>query len=95
MSKLTPRDGFVSSTEINSQRGKTVYRVDKTGKYNVDNPAHVKALKSQGFTESNLAVFTTGDTQRGYTCTACGFGSWFVKCSRCGHESDAIKTDGD
>ena len=60
MSKLTPRDGFVSSTEINSQRGKTVYRVDKTGKYNVDNPAHVKALKSQGFTESNLAVSSVG-----------------------------------
>jgi hypothetical protein len=95
MGKLTPRDGFVKETDIKTQRGTARYRVDKTGKYNVDNPAHIKALKSQGFSESNLSVYTTGDSDRGYTCSACGFASWFVKCSRCGHEAEVIRTDGD
>jgi hypothetical protein len=42
----------------------------------------VAALKNEGFTEKSL----TGTTERGAgrVCTQCGFGSWFVTCSRCG-----------
>jgi len=95
MAKLTPRDGYVKTTDINSQSGVKTYRAGSDGRYEVNNPAHIKALKAEGFTEANLALYESGDGERGYTCTECGFGSWFRKCSRCGHESSAPKTDGD
>jgi len=96
MARLTPRDGFVKETDIKSQSGRTRYRADRSGLYSVENPKHIKALKAEGFTEENLARYEQGDAQRGYTCTQCGFGSWFRLCSRCGHEYDSTpKTDGD
>jgi len=95
MGKLVPRDGFAREVEIKRQSGSKLIRAEKSGMYSVDNPKDIKALKAEGFTEGNLASFTSGDTERGYTCIQCGFGSWFRKCSRCGHESSDPKTDGD
>jgi len=95
MGRLVPRDGFAREVEIKRQSGSKVLRAGKNGMYSVDNPKDIKALKAEGFTEGNLALHTHGDSDRGYTCTNCGFGSWFIKCSRCGHESSAPKKDGD
>ena len=95
MSKLVPPSGFQTTTEINSQRGKKTYTADKGGLYEVGNKKHIKAMKDQGFTEASLNPFTPGDGERGYTCVECGFGSWFKKCSKCGHEMDTPNTDGD
>ena len=95
MGRLVPRDGFAREVEITRQSGSKVIKAGKDGMYRVDNPKDVQALKAEGFTEGNLSLHTTGDGDRGYNCFNCGFGSWFRKCSRCGHESSAPKTDGD
>jgi DNA-directed RNA polymerase subunit RPC12/RpoP len=96
MARLVPRDGFVKETNIKTQAGVARYKADRAGLYSVNDPGHIRALKAEGFVEENLARFSAGDTERGYTCTECGFGSWFRKCSRCGHEYDATpRTDGD
>jgi DNA-directed RNA polymerase subunit RPC12/RpoP len=95
MARLVPRDGYVKQTEINSQSGKVTYSADRQGLYSVDNPNHIRALKAEGFIEESLNPYTPGDTGRGYTCTQCGFGSWFRKCSRCGNETPDPQTDGE
>jgi hypothetical protein len=95
MGRLVPRDGFAREVEITRQSGSKVLKAGKDGMYRVDNPTDIKARKAEGFTEGNLALHTTGDGDRGYNCTNCGFGSWFKLCSKCGHESSAPKTDGD
>lgn len=96
MARLVPRDGHVKETNIKGQSGVTRYRADKSGLYEVTNKTHIKALKDQGFVEASLNAYNPGDRQRGYTCTQCGFGSWFRKCSRCGHEYESTpSTDGD
>jgi len=96
MARLVPRDGFAKEVEINRQSGAKVLRADRSGLYSVENPKDIKALKAEGFTESNLALYQEGDVNRGYTCTQCGFGSWFRRCSRCGSEYEsAPRTDGD
>ena len=95
MGRLVPRDGFAREVEITRQSGSKVIKAGRDGMYRVDNPKDIQALKAEGFIEGNLSLHTTGDGERGYNCFNCGFGSWFKKCSRCGHESSAPKTDGD
>ena len=95
MARLVPRDGHARETEINTQSGRKVYRADRSGMYSVNDPKHIKAMKAEGYTEENLARPVQGDGDRGYNCFNCGFASWFRKCSRCGHESSAPRTDGD
>ena len=96
MARLVPRDGFVKETNIKSQSGVRRYKADKGGMYEVSNPSDIAALKNQGFVEENLARHSAGDSARGYNCSQCGFGSWFRKCSRCGHTSESTpRTDGD
>lgn len=96
MARLVPRDGFVKETNVKSQSGVRRYKADKSGLYEVNNASDIRALKDQGFTEASLNTYQPGDRQRGYTCTQCGFGSWFRKCSRCGHTDESTpRTDGD
>jgi hypothetical protein len=96
MARLVPRDGYVKETNIKSQSGVRRYKADKSGMYEVSNPGDIKALKSQGFVEENLSRPSAGNSARGYTCTQCGFGSWFRKCSRCGSVNESTpRTDGD
>jgi hypothetical protein len=86
MSRLNSPDGFVSEVNIKTQSGVTRLKADKDGKYGTDNPAIISALKSQGFSNESLSIYSKGDNKRGYDCKKCGFGSWFEKCSRCEKE---------
>ena len=47
----------------------------------VDNPRHIKALKSLGA----FPTSATGPTpiRGGYTCPTCGFAAYFATCGRC------------
>jgi hypothetical protein len=75
--------------------GDFTYRPDKKGIYNVDNVGAERAMKAEGFFEASLNPINKGDAQRGFTCVECGFGSWFRKCSRCGHENGTLERDGE
>ena len=66
--------------------GNRTYRPDAKGIYTVENAAAQKALKAEGFFEASLMGPTT-DGNVGFTCVECGFGSWFAKCSKCGHNN--------
>lgn len=90
MGKFVAPDKGVKETVI----GGTTYNPTRGGIYNVENPRHAKAMKAEGFFEASLMGATT-DRQLGYTCAECGFGSWFRKCSRCGHESTTPSRDGE
>jgi DNA-directed RNA polymerase subunit RPC12/RpoP len=92
MTRIIAPDKGVKQTEI----GNRTYTVNRQGVSEVNNSAHVKAMKAEGYFEASLNPYNAGDQERGYTCTECGFGSWFMKCGRCGHENiKAIRTDGD
>jgi hypothetical protein len=82
MTKLVGRDGNVQAVDIGSKS----YYANRKGSYNVENKEHIKALKREGFAEASLMGHTT-DHSIGFTCVECGFGSWFAKCSRCGHDN--------
>ena len=82
MTKFVAPDKGVKETVIGGQS----YYTNRQGIYNVENKAHQKAMKAEGFFEASLMGATKSSI--GYTCTACGFGSWFRKCSRCGHEQE-------
>ena len=90
MGKWVAPDRGVRETVI----GNTTYRPDRKGVMNVENAAHAKAMKAEGYFEAALNPYDKKDGERGFTCVECGFGSWFKKCSRCGHESSDIATDG-
>jgi hypothetical protein len=74
--------------------GAYTYRPDKGGIYNVDSPSAERAMKAEGFFEASLMGPTT-DTNMGFTCVECGFGSWFRKCGRCGHQNETPERDGE
>ena len=74
--------------------GAYTYRPDKGGIYNVDSPSAERAMKAEGFFEASLMGPTT-DTKMGFTCVECGFGSWFRKCGRCGHQNGTPERDGE
>ena len=80
--------------DITTERGTRSYNPDKKGVITVDNPTHAKRLKAEGFFEASLMGPTT-DANIGFTCIECGFGSWFRKCSRCGHENGTPDRDGE
>jgi len=90
MAKYVAPDKGVRETAI----GNKTYRPDKGGLYNVENASHARAMKAEGFFEASLMGPTTNGGL-GYTCSECGFGSWFLKCGRCGHVTEAIQKDGD
>jgi hypothetical protein len=92
MARYVAPDRGVRETVI----GNSTYLPDKGGIYNVESAAHGRAMKAEGFFEAALNPYDSKDGERGYTCVECGFGSWFLKCSRCGHENTKeIKKDGD
>lgn len=84
MTKIIPPDRGVKETVVG---GKSYYQ-NRSGSIEVTNPKHVKAMKAEGFFEASLMGATTNQSL-GYTCSECGFGSWFRKCGRCGHEPSA------
>ncbi|MFJ8606367.1 hypothetical protein ACIRH0_04135 [Streptomyces sp. NPDC093675] len=88
MPKLCLPDGAVRGIDIQgAQTGSvTSYTAGRDGTVTVDNPQHERALREYGAFPTNLG----GRTRGGYRC-ACGFGSYFRTCSRCGEtcERDA------
>ena len=91
MGKMIPPQGL-REVSVQTERGTKVYKADRSGLINVDNPKHAAQMKAEG-----LGVASAGgiaDTE-GFPCSQCGFGSYFRKCSRCGHESERIMKDGD
>ena len=93
MSKLVGPKGL-RGVDVQTTRGVRKYNQNKKGIIEVNNSKDAKALKSEGFFEASLMGPTTNSANIGFTCTQCGFGSWFMKCGRCGHENDQIKRDG-
>jgi hypothetical protein len=91
MTKIVAPDRGVKQTEI----GNSTYTVNRQGVYEVSNASHIKAMKAEGYFEASLNPFSKGDGERGFTCVECGFGSWFRKCSRCGHENGTPARDGE
>ena len=85
MTKYVAPDRGVKETVIG---GKSYYADNKTGLYNVENASHARAMEAEGYFPASLMGATT-DSGVGYTCSECGFGSWFRKCSRCGHENNS------
>lgn len=74
--------------------GNRSYKPSRSGVYTVSD-YDAKAMKAEGFFEASL-MGPTLNANLGYTCTECGFGSWFKKCGRCGnHNGAGINTDGD
>ena len=49
-------------------------------------------MREEGLGQASTSGAMMGE---GFPCSACGFGSWFKKCSRCGHENERIMKDGD
>jgi len=94
MGRLLASDGGVRGVDITTERGTRSYNPDKKGVITVDNPTHAKRLKAEGFFEASLMGPTTNENL-GFTCIECGFGSWFRKCSRCGHENGTPDRDGE
>jgi hypothetical protein len=91
MGKMIPPQGL-REVAVKTERGTKVYRADRSGLIHVDNPKHAAQMKAEG-----LGVASAGgvaDTE-GFPCSECGFGSYFKKCSRCGHENERIMKDGD
>ena len=91
MTRIVAPDRGVKQTEI----GNSTYTVNRQGVYEVNNASHIKAMKAEGYFEASLNPFSKGDGERGFTCVECGFGSWFRKCSRCGHENGTPARDGE
>lgn len=83
MARLVPPNEGLRAVDIKSERRKYTYGATRGNLYEVSDPRHVAALKSQGFTEA--ATFS-GATGNGFVCSACGFNGWFRKCGKCGHE---------
>jgi lipopolysaccharide biosynthesis regulator YciM len=88
--RMIAPDKRVAETTI----GNRSYKPNRSGVYTVSDH-DAKAMKAEGFFEASL-MGATLNTNLGYTCNECGFGSWFKKCGRCGHESSSeTNTDGD
>lgn len=71
----------MSELSVQTSRGEKVLKRGKDGLFEVNNPKLAKKLKAEG-----LGLASTGGVANaaGYPCKACGFGSFFKKCGKCG-----------
>lgn len=85
MARLVAPNDTMREVDIQGVRSgvTTRYRWGADGTVNVDNRAHVKALKDAGFTTVGAAP---AGARGGFICLSCGFHPWFKTCSRCGSE---------
>ena len=90
MTRIIPPQGL-REIGIKTKRGTKVLRTGKDGLFHVNDPKLAKQLKAEGLGVASTSGAIIGD---GFPCIACGFGSWFKKCSRCGHENERIERDG-
>lgn len=94
MARLIAPDGGVRGVDITTESGTRSFNPDRSGVFTVENPKFARQMKAEGFFEAALNPYDKSDGERGFTCVECGFGSWFKKCSRCGHTNGGLKTDG-
>ena len=83
MTKMIPPQGL-REVSVRTERGTKVYRADKSGLINVDNPKHAAQMKVEGLGTANAMGSIARPSTVGFTCQKCGFGSFFKKCSKCG-----------
>jgi hypothetical protein len=95
MARLIASDGGVRGVDIKTERGTRSYNPDRKGVITVDNPKHAKQMKAEGFFEASLMGSITNSDTIGFTCTQCGFGSFFRKCSRCDFVNGTPERDGE
>lgn len=77
--KLAMPDAAVRGIQVEgAQTGRTVSYDGSI--VDVSNPLHERALRELGAFPANIGGRTAG----GFRCGDCGFGSFFVTCSRCG-----------
>jgi hypothetical protein len=92
MTRLIAPQGMNSLAVTDSKGRERVLKKDKDGTFHVSNPRLAKKLKEEGL---GVAGVSPASYVEGYTCTACGFGSYFIKCGRCGFENNVLRKDGD
>lgn len=90
MARIIPPQGL-REVAVKTERGTKLYKADRSGIIHVDNPKHAKQMKDEGLGLGSVAG--VADTE-GFPCSQCGFGSYFKKCGRCGHENERIEMDG-
>jgi hypothetical protein len=79
MGLLAP-DGAIAQTEVVD--GRTGSKRRYHGRIVTPHPADRRALVDAGYHER--AAAGPADPRLGFRCTSCGFGTYFVTCSRCG-----------
>lgn len=80
MSKLIGPKGM-RQVSVQTKHGERVLNAGKDGMFNVSDPKLVKKLKAEGLGEASAGGVTNA---KGFPCKACGFGSFFKQCSKCG-----------
>ena len=90
MARIIPPKGL-REIGIRTKRGTQVLRTGNDGLFHVNDPKLARQLKAEGLGVASASGVIMGE---GYPCTQCGFGSWFKKCSRCGHDNERIERDG-
>ena len=80
MSKIIGPKGM-RELSVATPNGQRVLRAGKDGMFNVTDPKLIKKLKAEGLGEASAGGVTNA---AGFPCKACGFGSFFKKCSKCG-----------
>ena len=95
MTRMIAPDGGVRGVDVTTERGTRSYNPDRKGVIHVDNPKHAAQMKSEGFFEASLMGPITNRDVIGFTCSQCGFGSFFRKCSRCDHVNGTPERDGE
>jgi hypothetical protein len=83
MTRMIPPKGM-KELGVQTSRGTRVLKAGKDGLFHVNDPKLARKLKSEGLGEASVAGVITNPSQVGYTCKACGFGSFFRKCGKCG-----------
>lgn len=84
--RLAMPDKGCVSVDVPIGHGRSVrYQPDSSGSVEVSNPKHARWLR-QG-ADCFIATGHTVPRTGGYPCASCGFGSLFVRCSRCGADN--------
>lgn len=78
---LVPNDG-VRGIDVTTERGVTKYDANKSGVIEVQNPAHARTLRAQGFTEAGVGFSKSANTTDECGCGSVKFGYQAV-CSAC------------
>ena len=92
MARMIAPKGMNSLSVTDSKGRERVLNRDKDGTFHINNPKLVKKLKDEGL---GVAGIAPANHVEGFTCVQCGFGSYFRKCSRCGHTNGTPERDGE